>query len=347
MRIAIVNDMHMAVMVLQEMISKMESHELAWIAENGVEAVKQCEKDVPDLILMDLIMPEMNGVDATRHIMNNTPCAILIVTSSIITNAHLVFDAMGAGALDAVCTPIVSSSHYNIGDNDIVNKIDQINKLLSSQHRISKLEKPNELQKAESAGWLIAIGSSTGGPSALSNLLGELPDNINAAIVIIQHIDKSFAPGLVDWLNERSKYPVVLAKEGDLLTRGKIWVAGTNDHLILDINNRLRYVEEPVDNVFRPSVDVFFNSIVTNSNTNMLGVLLTGMGSDGANGLLGMRNAGAYTIAQDEKTCAVYGMPKEAAKLNAAVDVLPLPDIAARIVEVTTSKFEKVINKIK
>jgi chemotaxis response regulator CheB len=163
-------------------------------------------------------------------------------------------------------------------------------------------------------------------------VLAGLPNNFSAPIVVIQHVDQQFSASMAEWLNQQSKLPVRLAKEHDCPRAGTVLLAGTNDHLLLKAPDRLGYAAEPKDYVYRPSVDVFFQSVNLHWPGKAAGVLLTGMGRDGALGLKEMRTKGHYTIAQDQATSAVYGMPKAAAAMNAAVDILPLENIASKLV---------------
>ena len=179
---------------------------------------------------------------------------------------------------------------------------------------------------------LIAIGSSAGGPHAVSVILGALPADMPAAVVIVQHVDEHMAAGMAEWLGSQSAMPVSVAAEGDRLVAGRVLLAGTADHLVLKSAERVGYTVEPRDYVYRPSVDAFFHSVVKHWRGDVVGVLLTGMGRDGAIGLKALRDQGRYTIAQDEATSAVYGMPKAAAKLQAAVSILPLDQIAPRLI---------------
>ena len=178
---------------------------------------------------------------------------------------------------------------------------------------------------------LVAIGASAGGPAALSTLLKQVPREFPGSIVIVQHIDAAFAPGMAQWLQQQSVLRVRLAVEGDLPRRGEVLLAGSNHHLVFKEGSRLAYVEGAPTDVYRPSVDAFFHSIVRHWDGKATGVLLTGMGRDGAAGLKALRDNGYHTLAQDQKSCAVYGMPKAAVALNAAVDVLPVSAMAARL----------------
>jgi len=332
MRIGIVNDLPMAVEALRRALAQQPAHRVAWVAYSGAEAVSQCAADTPDLVLMDLVMPGMDGVEATRQIMARSPCAILIVTVSVGANAGRVFEAMGHGALDAVDTPALGSGDVRKGAAPLLAKIDTIGRLIGDRGPRHVVEAP---RAAGSGAWrpLLAIGASAGGPAALATLLAGLPRDFGAAIVMVQHVDQQFAPGMADWLNQQSPLPVRLAREHDAPMIGSALLAGSNDHLAFKSPERMGYTADPVDEVYRPSVDVFFHSVCEWWRGDAIGVLLTGMGRDGARGLKALRDKGCYTIAQDEASCAVYGMPKAAAALGAAVDILPLDRIAAKLVQ--------------
>lgn len=179
---------------------------------------------------------------------------------------------------------------------------------------------------------LVAIGSSAGGPAALAKILGGLVTPFPAAIVVVQHGDENLAAGLTDWLTQHSALPVRLVVDGERPEPGTVLIAATSEHLVLTSGARLRYTMEPSDAIHRPSVDLFFQSVSRMWHGAVIGVLLTGMGRDGAVGLKALRDAGHHTIAQDQASSAVYGMPKEAAKLQAAVEILPMDGIAARLV---------------
>jgi two-component system, chemotaxis family, response regulator WspF len=179
---------------------------------------------------------------------------------------------------------------------------------------------------------LIAIGASAGGPAALAAVLKELPPDLPAAVVLVQHLDEHMATGMAEWLRLHSRMPVRIAVEGERVTPGVALLAGTNDHLVLKTPDRVGYTRQPAEYVYRPSVDAFFDSIGRHWRGEAFGVLLTGMGRDGAAGLKRLREQGRHTIAQDQQSSAVYGMPKAAAAMAAAVDILPLDRIAARLV---------------
>jgi len=179
---------------------------------------------------------------------------------------------------------------------------------------------------------LVGIGASAGGPAALATVLGGLPKDFPAALIIVQHVDAHMAPNMADWLQQQSPLSVRVAVEGDRPAPGTVLLAATDDHLVLKTAERVGYSPDPRDYVYRPSVDAFFQSMSRLWRGEAIGVLLTGMGRDGALGLKALRDQGRHTISQDEASSAVYGMPKAAAKIDAAVDILPLNRIAARLV---------------
>jgi two-component system, chemotaxis family, response regulator WspF len=337
MRIGIVNDMPLALEALRRAVTTDGRHEIAWLAHNGTEAVERCRHDLPNLVLMDLLMPGMNGVEATRRIMTETPCPILVVTASVAAQVPRVFEAMGHGALDAVDLPALGLGDPHESAAPLLRKITVIGKLINDGHAATR----SATHAARTTRpWLVGIGASAGGPVAVATVLRGLPADFPASVVVVQHVDEQFAPGMAKWLGEHSALPVLLAREDDALMPGTVLLAATVDHLILKSSDRLGYTREPQDYVYRPSVDVFFHSVGKLWRGDAVGVLLTGMGRDGAQGLHALRTRGHYTIAQDRATSAVYGMPKAAAAIGAAADILPLPFIALRLIEVVAHQHE-------
>ncbi|MBI1182334.1 MAG: chemotaxis-specific protein-glutamate methyltransferase CheB [Alphaproteobacteria bacterium] len=331
MRIGIVNDVMLATAALKRVIAATPGCAVAWTAANGAEAVAKAATDPADLILMDLIMPVMDGVEATRRIMRESPCAILIVTSTVSGHLGQVYDAMALGALDAIQTPVLGLSGAIDGAKALQDKIAVIGKLIRRDARRAPLP-AGPAATATGGPPVIAIGASTGGPQAIADVLQALPDDLPASIAIVQHVDSHFAPGLAEWLSRRCHKTVTTARAGDRLTAGRIVIAGGPDHLVIEPTGRLGYSPEPRDSSYKPSVDAFFTTLARRR-MGGCGILLTGMGRDGADGLLALRRAGYHTIAQDQATSVVWGMPKAATEIDAAVDVLPLAEIGPRAVK--------------
>jgi two-component system response regulator WspF len=348
LNVAIVNDSRIAAEVLRRILADLPEFHLLWTAYSGEEAVRLAANSRPDIILMDLIMPGMGGAETTRRIMQSSPCVILIVTATTVGNRDHVFEAMGYGALDAVNTPRLGPGGDMSGAEPLRQKLRTVARLVDPHATPSRTEHnpahpspvqsapagshsvPTRLQNAPALP-IVAIGASTGGPQALSLILSHLPENFPAAVLVAQHVDEQFALGLATWLQRHSSLPVRIARNGEPLHPGTVWIAGASGHLIYENDVArgcfLSYTPNPRETAYRPSVDALFLSLAHPHSGTRIGVLLTGMGRDGAEGLLALRNAGALTIAQDAASSIVYGMPKAAADLKAAAEILPLESI--------------------
>ena len=337
MRVGIVNDQRLATEALRRVVSSDPYLEIAWTAVDGQEAVDKCAQDLPDVVLMDLVMPVMNGAEATRKIMERSPCPVLVVTATVSGNYALVCEALGCGAYDAVCTPTLGDCPPREAGANLLAKlksVDRIRKEIkvapSSQQTAQSSRIVSSAAQRDEAP-LVAIGASTGGPQALEKIISAWPADFPAAVVVVQHIAAEFAAPLAQWLQERSNVKVRPAVHGDALQRGTVLVAATNDHLVMRNDRRLAYRPEPTSSPYRPSVDALFESLALHWPNPVVAVVLTGIGRDGAEGLLKLRQRGWHTLAQDEKTSVVYGMPMAAAQIGAAKRILPLDEIAEHI----------------
>jgi two-component system response regulator WspF len=326
MRIAIVNDMKVAVDVIRRAVESDPAFRVVWTAADGHEAVSRTAVDTPDLILMDMVMPGMTGAEATRQIMEASPCPILIVTASIRLNAGLVFEAMGAGALDAVRTPVLTGENQTETTEALLTKIRNVAQVVGKKP-VAEYTPPAPAPPIPSGpAPMIGIGTSSGGPAALATIFAQMPRHFPGCFVVVQHLDYNFVRGLVDWLDEQTPLSVRAIRNGDRPEPGVVYLAVTKDHLVWG-REGLRYSPEPRGTIHRPSIDVFFQSVARRPPAKATFMVLTGMQSDGAKGLLELKNAGVHTIAQDKASSAVYGMPKAAAKLGAAVEILSIRDI--------------------
>jgi two-component system response regulator WspF len=329
MRIAIVNDLALAQMVLRRVVESAPGYSVAWTAADGAEAVRKAAADRPDVILMDLLMPVMDGAEATRRIMAANPCPILVVTASLGANFGKVYEALGAGGLDAVKTPTLGPGGQVRGGEALVTRLARL--------RVGdcglQAPRPSAIRHPQSATGvpLLALGASTGGPEAVAQVLAAVAPAPPGPVVVVQHIAADFAAGFVTWLQARTGLPTGVAVAGDAPGPGRVYVAGSDDHLILGPDRRFAYTAEPKAYPYRPSVGVFFASLAANWPGPGVAVLLTGMGDDGARGLAELKALGWHTIAQDRATSVVYGMPKAAAEINAAKEVLPLPQIGPTV----------------
>ena len=346
-RIAIVNDLAMAREALRRVVATIPDATVCWMAADGEEAVSRARIDRADLILMDLIMPVMDGVEATRRIMKEAPCPILVVTATVEGNATRVYEAIGAGALDAVDTPRLGAEGTH-GEEALVEKVGAIRRMAKADGPRTAVAPParpkpvtvatppavttaaNDAALPTSA-TIVAVGSSTGGPQALATFLKSLPNPLPYAVVIVQHMDITFLPGLATWLSGQTGLNVQLAPQHGRPTAGSVMVAGKDMQMVLRQNGTLEYVPGDPDLIHRPSVDVFFESLAKSRAQTGAAVMLTGMGRDGAVGMKAMRDAGWRTFAQDRETSIVWGMPGAAVQAGGAEQVLPLEQIGPAV----------------
>ncbi len=344
MRISIV-DPHRT-QELRTLISSVPGYEVAWVATQAREAFRLCVEDTPELLLMALQLSDMDGVEATRHIMKYSPCPILLVTNSLDSHAGKIFAAMGEGAKDVIHYP---AQHSALAEFEQARKA-----LLRKLRTLATLQRPDPISERSGSRLLkefnakvsatkprvkiaelpplVVIGASTGGPNALATLLRQLPSNLNAALIIVQHLTEEFSFDLTAWLDTQSPLNVHLAIEDSRPRSSNVYIAHSDDHLVVSENCTFAYTPEPRTAHYRPSVDIFFQSLATHWRTPGVAVLLTGMGRDGAAGLAELRHKGWHTIAQDQQSSVVYGMPKAAKELGAAVEILPLNAIGSAIV---------------
>ena len=298
-------------------------HVVCWDSNTCQHALIKLNSIIPDLILLELDIPDIPATEFISSIMSSTPTTIIVICKIAHNRAGKIFEAMSAGALDA-CTEPATSNPPSI--QDVKRKIQNINSL----HKANITATPT-INTSDRNLPLVAIGASTGGPAALTKVLSKLTPNPHAVIVVIQHMDKQFSAGMAKWIGEQIQIKVEIATINQKPRPGVVYMAASDDHLILQPSGLFDYTAEPVKYPYRPSVDIFFESAVTNWPNKMIGVLLTGMGRDGANGLLSFYNRGMLTIAQNEESCAVFGMPKAAIALNAAQKILHIDDIGDAI----------------
>jgi two-component system, chemotaxis family, response regulator WspF len=340
MRVAIVNDLAVACEALRRAVLSDPGLSIAWIARDGVEAVASASRDRPDVVLMDLIMPRMDGVAATREIMRVAPCPILVVTATVSGNAALVYEALGAGALDAVNTPTISAAGGVDGAKDLLRRIHLVGRSQSggalraagaapARSPESPTPVPTPVPRPAHPA-IVAIGASTGGPRAIARVLAAMPKPMPWTVLVVQHVSSEFVAGFAEWLAGESGRAVRLARAGVRPANDEVLVAGEDRHLVLAGDGTLAYSDEPRDLLHRPAVDELFLSLARNAAPGVA-VLLTGMGRDGADGLARLRAAGWHTIAQDEATSVVWGMPGAAHRMGAAVETLPLESIGAAV----------------
>lgn len=325
MRIAIVHSNPDSIKQLEQLIYDL-GYSISWSSESGQQALLNHQQDTPDLLLVSLEITDMSGGELIRQIMQDASTTIIATCSSVKDNTAKVFQAMSYGALDALSEPQVKDE---AALNDFKIKLSNIKKLHDSANRIPR----SRNRQSSTNATLVAIGASTGGPGALLTILKQLPVNSRAIFVIIQHMDDEFSQGLANWLNEQVDISVEIAQPQTRPIPGHAYMAGRNDHLVIDEDGYFAYTHEPANYPYRPSVNAFFESAVAHWPSRLIGVLLTGMGRDGANGLLSFYNRGMLTIAQSQQSCAVYGMPRAACEMGAVTKQLDINEIAAEILK--------------
>ena len=307
-------------------------------AKNGKEAVMLCHKLDPDVVTMDIRMPVMDGYQAIQHIMTESPRPIVVLTSTKSDRElGISFKAVEHGALMVLGKPKSQSGVY-IDVDQLSSQVKAMAgvKVVRRRRSVEKKKPGGSQKKSDSKSTtgmieIIAIGASTGGPPALQAILGQLPDTLPVPVAVVQHISAGFVAGLARWLNETIDLQVRVAEDGLLMQPGQVYIAPDDQHLVVGPGRRVWLNDSPVTDGHRPSVTVLFESAARHFGSTAVGVLLTGMGADGARGLKTLRDAGGHAMVQDEATSIIFGMPNEAIKLGAAKEVVALGDIAERL----------------
>lgn len=351
-RVLIVDDSAVVRQTLQQIISSDPHLEVMGTAPDPYFAAKKIADEVPDVITLDVEMPRMDGLTFLKKIMTQHPIPVVIISSLTEKGTETGMKALELGAVDIITKPQVNTKTFF--EESRIRICDAVK--AAAHARISRkkitLDHPPVVEPKYSADailpplstsqsmiktteYVIAVGASTGGTEALTSFLKAMPLD-TPGIVIVQHMPEKFTTSFAARLNEICNITVKEAENGDSVIRGRALIAPGNYHLLLKRSGARYYVEVkegPLVNRHRPSVDVLFRSTARYAGANAVGVIMTGMGDDGAKGMLEMKQAGAKTIAQDEKSCVVFGMPKEAIKLGAVDKVLPLDSIASYVIK--------------
>lgn len=297
--------------------------ESAWEADDYEDTLNRTRREPPELLLLSLDLPGGRVQDLTKEIVEATGCAILLLEGGVPADVATVFDCLGNGAMDVARLPsnplVACSEDFAM----LRERFSTLKTLIGPQESVP-LVGLEPAFPSEKLPLILALGASTGGPKALAAIIESLPVNFPAAVLIVQHLDAHFYAGLADWLANGSKLPVHSVDRPVSIESGQIYVAARPEHMVLSPGKRLSFTREWSDLICRPSIDVLFKSIAGIRGVRGVAALLTGMGRDGAEGLLSLRRAGFYTLAQDAPSSVVYGMPRVAAEIGAATTVLPL-----------------------
>ena len=336
-KVLVVDDSALVRKVLSEELSRYGDIEVVGSAIDPYVARDKIVRLKPDVITLDLEMPRMDGLSFLAKLMKFYPLPVVVVSSLTPQNSQNAIRALELGAVEVICKPGSSLSAPDISQN-LVKAIRAASRASVAKTAVEEIvnEDDNSSQKLtlKTTHKVIAIGASTGGTIAIEKILTKMPLDI-PGIIVVQHMPEYFTASFANRLNTVCKIEVREAKDGDAAAPGLALIAPGGRHMLLERSGafyNVRIKGGPMVHHQRPSVDVLFHSVAKQAGTNAMGVLLTGMGADGADGLLAMRQNNAYTIAQDEATSVVYGMPGEAVKLGAACDVVPLGDIPRRII---------------
>lgn len=335
-RVLVVDDSPTARRYLIDLVDDAEGLCVVGEARDGQEAVEKVAALRPDVVSMDIHMPGVNGLTATRLLMTHTPVPVVIVSGLVEDDVRLSLAALQAGALAVVPKPPHrTDTAFTAQRDQLINTLRTMAVTWPQRSTLPAMAATTRLAPRRSGSWpqIVAIGASTGGPRALHALLSALPATLPVPLVIAQHMPREFLPGLADWLDQSSALSVAVARDGHRLCAGQVLLAAGDGHL------QIRYEAGqlvarclPDDGqLHMPSVDVLFHSVATCCGASAIGIILTGMGRDGAEGLLALREAGGITIAQDEHSSTVYGMPQAAHRIGAARYIINLQDLPAQL----------------
>lgn len=339
-KVLIVDDSPLIRTILTNMLQETPGFQVVGEAVDGEEAVRLTARLRPDVITMDIRMPRLNGLEATRQIMSATPTPIVVVATSIYeAELNIAFNAIAAGALTVVEKPKgLSPADYDMVRDQLVTAIRlvadvQLVALWSGERPSARVRRApaSRERKPPARVELIAMAASTGGPGALHQILGALPSDLSIPVVVVQHITPGFAQGFARWLDSVTPLPVAIAANGEPLTPGRVLIAPEGAHLTLSPGKIIRLDQSPPVNGQRPSATRLFESVAQACGASTVGVVLTGMGADGADGLEKLWQAGGHIIAQNEATCVVFGMPQVAIERGVVDQVLGPDEIAAAL----------------
>lgn len=342
MRVLVAEDSPTVRLMLCRMLEMDPAIKVVGTAANGREAVEQVAALKPDLVTMDVNMPVMDGLTAIEHIMAANPVPVLVVSSVVDKeNAANAARALGAGAVDVIVKPTPKSlDEFKRVAAGLTARIKLLSRARVITHPRARLahgathsDRAVPASGAHPGRKVVAIGSSTGGPQALHCILRGLPADLKMAVVVVQHIARGFTDGLIEWLSGNCKLKIIKGYEGHSVNEGEIVIAPDGIHMVISPGGHIRLVQRPVPGPHKPSIDVLMESVADVYGSGAIGVILTGMGRDGAQGIKAIHDRGGYTIAQDQDTSVIFSMAKEAIKLGGVDKVAPLSDVGHMILK--------------
>lgn len=343
-KVLIVDDSAFMRMVLKDIIDKQPNMKVIGLARDGLEAVEKASNLNPDVITLDVEMPKLNGLEALKIIMKKTPTKVLMVSSLTSEGASITIESLENGAVDFIQKPAGSTSwtFRQVQDEliDKINNISEINveSLINKKTEVKKVRKPMRLAGDK----ILLIASSTGGPRSLDKVIPKLPGELNVPVLVVQHMPAGFTKSLADRMNRISELTVKEAEEGDILEKNHVYVAPGNYHLGLKKipSGKIKLFLDSSDKInnVRPAADFTFDQAAEIFNSGCVGVVLTGMGRDGAKGAFKIKHYGGKILAEAKDTCVVYGMPKAVVEDGYADHILPNHKIAEKIIEVLEEK---------
>ncbi len=301
---------------------------------NGRDAVDMVQKLKPDIVTMDIMMPVMGGIDAIEDIMAQNAVPILVVTDS--KDAKIGFDALSKGALEIYPkSKLYKEENWKefIQKVKLMSRVTVVTHFKRSREKLEKKAKKPVCEKGEYTK-VVAIASSTGGPKALAALLSKLPENFPCPVLIAQHMTGKFLHGMVDWLKEVVNVKIKVAEAGEKITPGSVYFSLADQHLEIDHEGKVHYLKRQPHDLYHPSCDLLLSSVADSFGPKSIGIILTGMGNDGAGGMKKIKDAGGVTIAQDENSSIIFGMPKVAIDSGCIDKVLPLDKIAHEVLRI-------------
>lgn len=338
-RVLVVDDSAVSRRLLRHILEADGSMRVVGEADDGAEALELTLRLRPDVITMDVVMRDVNGIEATRTIMQERATPVVVVTGSFSPDRlDISMRAIDAGALTVLEKPRgPGSPDFDRQATELARTVRLMSEVKVVSRRPPRNNIPAKFQaRLKIAPQVLAIAASTGGPVALARLLGGLPSDLPVPVLLVQHISSGFDEGLCSWLNTETGLEVRFPSDGELLKPGRILLAPYDTHLGAGREGRVSLSSAPPVKGHRPSATHLFSSLATSYGPRSLAVILTGMGDDGAEGLLALKRAGGTVIAQDESTSVVYGMPRRALEVGAVDHVLPLEQIAHAITEMVS-----------